>query len=151
MFTFTKLFQRNQLICENLAPRNISAMQYTTFLSPPTPRSCLSFQVRCCQYWPELGTTKDYGKFQVVTQLEQVDRVYITRRFKLLNNQVCEWASTCTCIYTVHVKQCMYMYTANVGQGGKLDSFLLIGCAVTTLHFIRNLGTLMHVTKQSLF
>jgi tyrosine-protein phosphatase non-receptor type 4 len=49
-----------------------------------------SGKVRCCQYWPELGATKDYGKFQVVTQLEQVDRVYITRRFKLLNNQTGE-------------------------------------------------------------
>ena len=56
-------------------------------LSPPS-----ILQVRCCQYWPELHDAKDYGKFQVLTQLEQVDRVYITRRFKLRNNQV----STCS-------------------------------------------------------
>jgi protein tyrosine phosphatase len=43
-------------------------------------------KVRCCQYWPEKNSTKDYGKFQVMTLLEQVDRVYITRRFKLRNN-----------------------------------------------------------------
>ena len=50
--------------------------------------SCWHHQVRCCQYWPEKNSTKDYGKFQVMTLLEQVDRVYITRRFKLRNNLV---------------------------------------------------------------
>ena len=55
---------------------------------PPLPPPPLLLQVRCCQYWPEQGTSKEYGKFQVFSQIEQVDRVYVTRRFKLRNNQV---------------------------------------------------------------
>lgn len=63
---------------------------YPDVFNPPiSPNFFIRYhQVRCCQYWPEKGSTKDYGKFQVMTELEQVDRVYITRRFKLRNNLV---------------------------------------------------------------
>ena len=80
----------------------ISSFHFATLFSIISPH-----QVRCCQYWPDKGSTKDYGKFEVMTQLEQVDRVYITRRFKLRNNQVSYdsvWIIICCIIQT-----CLYL------------------------------------------
>ena len=84
---------------------------------PPPPPPPPLLQVRCCQYWPEQGTSKEYGKFQVFSQIEQVDRVYVTRRFKLRNNQVhivlsvspAVYQYICLSVCLSHARKCLHM------------------------------------------
>jgi len=47
-------------------------------------------KVRCCRYWPDVRSTLEYGKYEVMTTSEQMDRISITRQFRLRNNMTGE-------------------------------------------------------------
>ena len=45
-------------------------------------------KVRCYQYWPEVKSSREYGKFEVTTLSQQHDRISFTRQLHLKNRMV---------------------------------------------------------------
>ena len=44
-------------------------------------------KVRCCQYWPEVKSSREYGKFEVTTLSQQHDRISFTRQLATSQEQ----------------------------------------------------------------
>ena len=62
--------------------------------SPPPSHVTLSNQiarqVKCCRYWPDKGSSIEYGPFEILSEVERSDDLCTTRHLMLRNNKVLE-------------------------------------------------------------
>lgn len=47
-------------------------------------------KVKCCRYWPDQGTSTEYGPFEIYCDSDRMDGLCSTRRFILRNNKMKE-------------------------------------------------------------